>query len=101
MEENKKEYKELKLKLKDLKNDLLQIGPIMRGSVTVIGTKNKQPYFSLNKNKKTKLVYLGKKKEAIGREYSQNYKKLLEIIESMTEVNMLLLKNHHEKLLES
>ena len=97
----KNEYQELKLRLKNLKKELLEIGPIMRGSVTVLGTKNKQAYFSLNKDKKTKLIYLGKKKEEIGREYSQNHKKLLEIVESMTEVNMLLLKNHHEKLLEN
>lgn len=49
----------------------------MRGSVMVIGTRNKQPYFSLNKNKKTHLIYLGKKREVKAREYSQNYRNFL------------------------
>jgi len=59
-----------------------------------IGTRNKQPYFSLNKNKKTRLIYLGKKREDKAREYSQNYKKLLEIVEEMTIINMELLKEN-------
>ena len=59
----------------------------MRGSMVVIGTRNKQPYFSLNKNKKTRLIYLGKKREDKAREYSDNYKKLLEIVEEMTIIN--------------
>ena len=66
----------------------------MRGSMVVIGTRNKQPYFSLNKNKKTRLIYLGKKREDKAREYSDNYKKLLEIVEEMTIINMELLKEN-------
>jgi len=66
----------------------------MRGSVVVIGTRNKQPYFSLNKNKKTQLIYLGKKRQDKAREYSQNYKRLLEIVEEMTIINMELLKEN-------
>lgn len=65
----------------------------MRGSVVVIGTRNKQPYFSLNKDKKTRLIYLGRKREAKAREYSENYKRLLEIVEEMTILNMELLKH--------
>lgn len=68
----------------------------MRGSVVIIGTKNKQPYFSLNKNKKTKIIYLGKNREERAREYSDNYKKLIEIVEEMTEINMILLKENCE-----
>jgi hypothetical protein len=33
------------------------------------------------------LIYLGKKREDKAREYSQNYKKLLEIVEEMTIIN--------------
>jgi len=69
------------------------LGPVMRGSLVVIGTKNKQPYFSLNKNKKTNLIYLGIKREKLAQEYSDNYKKLLEFVEEMTELNMFILKN--------
>jgi len=66
----------------------------MRGNVVVTGTRNKRSYFSLNKNKKTHLIYLGKKRQAKAREYSQNYKTLLEMIEEMTIINMALLKEN-------
>ena len=46
----------------------------------------------MNKDKKTKLIYLGKKRETRAKEYSANYKKLLEIVEEMTILNMELLK---------
>ena len=46
----------------------------------------------MNKDKKTHLIYLGKKKEALAREYSENYKKLLELIEEMTILNMTILR---------
>ena len=91
-----KEIKELKNRLKILEKKLGSLGPIMRGSVVVLGAKNKQPYFSLNKNKKTKIIYLGKQREGKAREYSDNYKKLNEIVEEMTEINMILLKENCE-----
>jgi hypothetical protein len=60
--------------------------------VVVIGTRNKQPYFSLNKDKRTRLIYLGQKRVARAKEYSQNYKRLLAIVEQMTILNMELLR---------
>jgi hypothetical protein len=45
-------------------------------------------------NKKTHLIYLGKKREGKAREYSRNYTKLLEIVEEMTIINMTLLKEN-------
>ena len=90
----KKELAKMKRRVKTLQKQLGQLGPLMRGSVVVIGTRNKQPYFSLNKNKKTHLIYLGKKREDNAREYSQNYQKLLEIVEEMTTINMTLLKEN-------
>ena len=81
-------------KLKLLRKELSELGPVMRGSVVVIGTKNKQPYFSLNKDKKTKLIYLGKKREPVARECSANHKRLLEIVDEMTLINMELIKNN-------
>jgi hypothetical protein len=92
---DKKELTKLKRRLKRLQVQLGDLGPVMRGSVVVIGTRNKQPYFSVNKNKKTKLIYLGKKREALAREYVENYRKLQEIVEEMTEINMLLLKRDY------
>ena len=89
---DKKEEIKMKRRVRTLQKQLGQLGPVMRGSVTVIGTRNKQPYFSVNINKKTKLIYLGKKREPRAKEYSANYKKLLEIVEEMTILNMELLK---------
>jgi hypothetical protein len=80
-------------RLRDLRQKMAQLGPVMRGSVVVIGTRNKQPYFSLNKDKRTKLIYLGRRREPKAREFSDNYKTLLAIIEEMTIINMELLKN--------
>ena len=79
-------------KVRKLQQALGDLGPVMRGSVVVIGTRNKQPYFSLNKDKKTRLIYLGQKRVARAQEYSDNYKQLLAIVEEMTILNMELLK---------
>ena len=68
----------------------------MRGSVVVIGTHNEKPYFSLNKNNKTLLIYLGKKRKDRARPYSEDYKRLREIVEEMTQLNMALLKQNYE-----
>jgi len=83
---------EMKRKARTLQNQLAGLGPVMRGSVVLIGVRNKQHYFSLNKDKKTHLIYLGKKRLHRAREYSDNYKKLLAIVEEMTLLNMNLLK---------
>ena len=47
--------------VRKLQQAIASLGPLMRGSVVVIGTRNKQPYFSLNKDKRTRLIYLGQK----------------------------------------
>jgi hypothetical protein len=89
---DKQEIAKMKRTIKRLQKQLGELGPVMRGSVVVIGTRNKQSYFSLNKDKKTHLIYLGKKREARAQEYSDNYKSLLDIVEEMTILNMTLLK---------
>jgi len=81
-----------KRQVRDLQQQLGAVGPVMRGSVVIIGTRNKQPYFSLNKDNRTRLIYLGQKRVALARQYSQNYKRLLAIVEEMTILNMQLLK---------
>jgi hypothetical protein len=73
------------------------LGPVMRGSVVVIGVRNKQPYFSLNKDNRTRLIYLGHKRVARAREYSKNYKRLLAIVEEMTILNMELLRRQADR----
>jgi hypothetical protein len=90
----KRELAKMKTRVKALQKELGELGPVMRGSLVVIGTRNKQPYFSLNKNKKTQLIYLGKKREDRARQYSANYKWLREIVEEMTQLNMALLKEN-------
>ena len=84
----KKSVSAMQRRVRKLQEELGQLGPVMRGSVVVIGTRNKQPYFSLNKDKRTRLIYLGQKRVALARQYSQNYKRLLEIVEEMTILNM-------------
>ena len=89
---DKKKIAKMKRRVKTLQGQLARLGPVMRGSVVLIGTRNKQFYFSLNKDKKTHLIYLGKKKVDRARKYSDNYKMLLDIIEEMTILNMKLIK---------
>ena len=79
-------------RVRKLQEAMGRLGQVMRGSVVVIGTRNKQPYFSLNKDKRTRLIYLGQKRVALARQYSQNYKRLLAIVEEMTVLNMELLR---------
>lgn len=91
---DKREITIMKRRVRTLQKQLSTLGPVMRGSVVLIGTRNKQYYFSLNKNKKTHLIYLGEKRVERARDYSANYKKLLEIVEEMTTLNMKLLKEN-------
>lgn len=82
----------LKTRLAELKRQMNALGVVMRGSVVVIGVRNKQAYFSLNRNGKTHLIYLGRKREGQARQYSDNYRHLRQIVEEMTTINMTLLK---------
>jgi len=93
---NKPEILKLRRSLKSLQKKLGDLGPVMRGSVVMLGPKNKPKRicFSLNKDGKTKMMYLGKKREDKAKEYSQNYKELLGIVEEMTAINMTLLKEN-------
>jgi hypothetical protein len=83
---------ELKRELKQLKCDLKKVGPVMRGSVTIMGTKNKQPYFSVSMGGKTKTVYLGDKRAVKARKYVDNYKTMIVLIDKMTLAHMELMK---------
>ena len=91
----KKELARMKRRVKTLQKQLGEMGPVMRGSVVTLGEK-KQIFFSLNKNGKTHLIYLGKRRKPIAEEYSANYKKLKSIIEEMTQLNMTLLKKDYD-----
>jgi len=76
----------------ELQEELGRLGPVMRGSAAASSRGNKQPYFSLNKDKRTRLIYLGQKRVALARQRSKNYKRLLAIVEEMTILNMELIK---------
>ena len=93
----KKNVELMKKDVQKLQLQLAELGPLMRGSVVRIGTRNKQYYFSLNKDKKTRLIYLGDKRVERARLYSDNYKKLLRIVEEMTILNMELLRSKEKR----
>ena len=89
----KAEIGKTKRRLQHLHKRLASMGPVMRGTVVRIGTRNKQFYFSVNKDKKTRLIYLGNQREPLARRLSKNHKELLAIVEEMTAMNMNLLKS--------
>ena len=72
--------------------EIQAIGPVMRGSVTVMGTRHKQPYFSVSIKGRTRLIYLGEKRAETARRYVANYRRLAELIDEMTLLHMRLLK---------
>jgi len=91
----KKNIAKIEKKVKVLQKQMGKLGPVMRGNVVFIGTGNKQFYFSLNKDKKTKLIYLGNKRVKRAKQLSDNYKKLLDIVENMTILNMEILRKSY------
>ena len=86
------EERKILKKIEELMGDMQALGPVMRGSVTMMGRRHKQPYFSVSINKKTKVMYLGDRRAAKAREYSQNYRKLMTMVDEMTLLQMELLK---------
>jgi hypothetical protein len=82
----KKKMKKIKQKLLGLAKDLAKCGPATRGSIVLIGVKTKQYYLSVNIKGKTRLIFLGKKRVEQAREYMRNYKKILDIVEKMTNI---------------
>ena len=91
------EPKEIMRKISSLQKEIQNLGPLMRGSVTLMGKKNKQPYFSVGIQKKTRVIYLGDKRAEKANEFVANHKKLLEIVDEMTLLNMELLKLQSSK----
>lgn len=67
--------------------------PLIRGSTASNGVNHPQPYLCLTKDKRTHLIYLGEGRKEPARMMSDNYKKMLKIVEGMTLLNMVLLKN--------
>jgi hypothetical protein len=88
-----KQIDKAKLRLRTLTTQLAELGPLMRGSIVTNGRKHPQPYFSVNRDHRTHLIYLGERRLPAATRLSANYAKLVEIIEEMTSINMALLKN--------
>ena len=91
------EAKEIKRKISNLQKKIQNLGPLMRGSVTLMGKKNKQPYFSVGIQKKTRVIYLGDKRAEKANEFVENYKELLRIVDEMTLLHMELFKLESSK----
>ena len=88
----KAEKNRIEEKVNQLLEEIHSIGPVMRGSVTMMGKRHKQPYFSVSMKGKTKVMYLGNNRAKTAEEYAGNYKPLMELVEEMTMLNMELLK---------
>lgn len=104
---DKKEIQRLKHRKAALEKQMGTLTPLMRGSVVELATtcgnpncrcahgdKHRKLYFSVSDKGKTKLIYLGKERATIAKQYADNYKALAEIIDEMTSVNMDLLKEN-------
>jgi len=88
-----KQIAKAKLRLQALASKLAGLGSMMRGSIVTNGRKHPQPYFSLNKDHRTHLIYLGERRLPIAKNLTGNYSQAIRIIEEMTVLNMALLKN--------
>jgi hypothetical protein len=90
---SEKEIRAAKRRQAVLERQLAKLGSVMRGNIVTNGPKHPQAYFSLNKDGKTRLIYLGEGRLPMAEKLSQNYRKMVEITEEMTVINMELLKN--------
>lgn len=90
---SEKEIGTAKRRMKVLERQLAGLGSVMRGNIVTNGRKHPQAYFSLNKDGKTHLMYLGEVRLPIAKKLSVNYHRMVDITEEMTIVNMALLKN--------
>ncbi|HPN29680.1 MAG TPA: hypothetical protein PKY81_01860 [bacterium] len=57
------------------------------------GVKHPQFYLTQSKNSKSKLTFVGNKNEKLVREWTENHKKLKQLIDDLSDVNLVLLKS--------
>jgi hypothetical protein len=81
----------LQKRLLRLQQNVNALFPLMRGAVVSIGVK-KRPTYSLNMNGKTKIVSLGGEKELVAKKLIANYRKLQDIVDEMTLINIELIR---------
>lgn len=86
------EKNRMEKRLSQLLEEIQGIGPVMRGSVTMMGKRHKQPYFSVSVKGKTKVIYLGSNRSKKAELYASNYRRLMELVEEITILNMEILK---------
>jgi len=102
----KKTISDMRRRIRVLQKKLSTLGPLMRGTVVLLGStcgnprckcargeKHPQYYFSVNIDRKTKTMYLRKEMRSEAEEYVTNYKLLWDIVEEMTLLNFELLKS--------
>ena len=82
----------LQKRLEIIQKQMGELFPMMRGSVVNIGMKSKQPKYSLNIEGKTKLMYLGNKKQGIAKKWIGNYRQHMKLIDEMTLINMEIIR---------
>lgn len=92
MNSKEKSTQFLQKRLKIIQKQMGELFPMMRGSVVNIGMKNKQPKYSLNMEGKTKLMYLGNKKQGIAKKLIDNYRQHMKLIDEMTLINMEIIR---------
>jgi hypothetical protein len=92
MDVKEKSTKYLQNRLVQLQSKYIELFPFMRGSIVQIGMTQKRPHYSLNIKGKTKIISLGKGKEAVAKKWIENYKSLQEIIEEVTMINIELIR---------
>ena len=85
--------KQIRQRLTAVQAEIQTMGPVMRGSVTVMGTRHKQPYFSVSIQGRTRLIYLGGQRAETARQYVANYRRLAGLIDEQTLLHMRLLKD--------
>ena len=56
------------------------------------GEKHPGIYFTSTIDKKTKIVYLGNKKQTIAKNWMENYSKIKSILDRLNEINIQILK---------
>jgi len=83
---------EIRERVAAIQLEIQALGPVMRGSVTVMGDRHKQPYFSVSIKGKTRLIYLGERRAKTARQYVADYRRLAELVDEMTLLQMQLLK---------
>jgi hypothetical protein len=104
---NPKKTENLLKKQQDLLRQIQNIGNLCRGTVVLLkqscinkncskcksGEKHPQFYLTQSRNSKSKLTFVGNKNEKLVREWTENHKTLKILIDELSDVNMILLKN--------